>query len=526
MAPELSSSADPSRGTGPTTVAIGCGVVVGVDAIPVLIEARMLGETSTPRILGSVDQVVREAYHRILSAFGAVGLPVPRGSPVLNFVPADVRKAGSSFDLPMALALAAAGGLLDPARLAGLVAFGEVTLDGRVRSSPGIVPVAIAARARGWTRLLTSRDDATLAAIVPGLTPLPVADLREAIAGLAAGSLTPIAQRDALTRLRHAGARAAVPDLADVRGHATAKDALVAAAAGRHDLLFVGPPGSGKSALLRRLVGILPPLGADESLEVLKVLSAHATLPEAQGSLSRSGRPFRAPHHTSSAAAVLGGGPEPRPGEVTLAHHGVLFLDELPEFRREVLEGLRQPLEDRCVSIGRARRTVTLPADFLLVAAMNPCPCGHANDPARTCSCTPQDRRRYLARISGPLLDRFDLRLELHSPPPEEFRAPRDPAASTSALAERVVAAMARQAARNAHALPHGRLEGLALDDACSADDAVLATLERAMRSWRVSARGRTRVLRLARTLADLADRDAITNEDVLLAIRLRGADR
>ncbi|MBI5853419.1 MAG: YifB family Mg chelatase-like AAA ATPase [Planctomycetes bacterium] len=517
----------PLARTGPPTVAIGCGVVLGVDAIPVLIEARMLGETSTPRILGSVDQVIREAYHRILSAFVAQGLPVPRGSPVLNFVPADVRKAGSAFDLPMALALAAAGGVLDPSLLEDLVAYGEVTLDGRVRPVAGIVPVTIAAVQRGWRRVLAAPDDARAAALVSGAEPLPVRTLHEAIAGLAARRLRPLPAADGRAALRLAAAREPVADLADVRGHETPKRALVVAAAGRHDLLFVGPPGSGKSAMSRRIVGILPGLDDDESLAVLKVLSAHAAIVDGRlPNLARSGRPFRSPHHTSSAAAVLGGGPEPRPGEVTLAHHGVLFLDELPEFRREVLEGLRQPLEDRCVTIGRARRTVTLPADFLLVAAMNPCPCGHADDPQRPCSCTPGDRRRYLGRVSGPLLDRFDLRIDVPSPPPEAFTVPRDPEWSTQALAARVAAAQDRQRQRNPGGIANGRLDGSELERACAASDAVHAALDRAMRSWHVSARGRTRLLRVARTLADLDERDALDVEDVLLAVRMRGADR
>ena len=507
------------------TVSIGCGVVAGVDAIPVTIEARMLAATSIPRILGSVDQVVREAYHRILSAFVALGLPTPRGSPVLNFVPADVRKAGSAFDLPMALALMAAGGALPAAALRGLAAFGEITLDGRVRSCPGIVPVAIAAVERGWTRLITSIDDARLAAVVPGAIPIPVRDLREAVVGLATGNLPTAAPGDGLDALLRAGRSASIADLGDVRGQETVKQALVAAAAGRHDVLLVGPPGSGKSALSKRLGGILPPIAPEDCLEVLKVHSAHGRSIDAQSAgFTAAGRAFRAPHHTSSVAAILGGGPEPRPGEVTLAHHGVLFLDELPEFRREVLEGLRQPLEDRVVTIGRARRTVRLPADFLLIAAMNPCPCGHASDPERTCSCSPGERRRYLARISGPLLDRFDLRIEVPAPPPQSLRMPRDPDWSTPTLAARVLRAHHRQVERNRDGVPNGRLEGLALDEATAASEPVQLALEHAMRVFRVSARGRTRLLRLARTLADLDDRDAITTDDARFAVRLRGS--
>jgi magnesium chelatase family protein len=500
---------------------VGCGALVGVEAIPVLVQATVRGDSSgAPRILGSVDAVVREAYHRVLAAFRAQHLPGPRGAPVLNFVPAELRKTGAGFDLPMALALAAADGFLPARCVRGLAAFGELTLDGSVRPVPGVVPIALAARRRGFARLLAHPDDARRAAVVAGLEVIGVASLGEAVLGLAgrSGPLLAADPVDALDALRQLAARGPRLDLADLRGHRTPKLALAVAAAGRHDLLFVGPPGSGKSALLRRLGDLLPPVDRVECLEILKI---HSIL-GVDAALARSGRPFRAPHHSSSAASVLGGGSDPRPGEVTLAQHGLLFLDELPEFRREVLEGLRQPLEDRRVTIGRARRTVTMPADFLLVAAMNPCPCGHAGDPRRDCRCTDADRRRYRARVSGPLLDRIDLRVEVPGLPPEAFRAAAEPDLSSASLGERVERAVARQRERNPGQTPNGRLDGPALEAAFGSGDAIRTALDDSMRAMRLSGRGRVRVMRVARTLADLDDRDAVEAGDVRRAVRLR----
>ncbi len=499
-------------------VSIGCGVVIGVDAVPVILEATLRSESSTLRILGSADPIVREAYYRVLNAFEAQEIEAPRGMPMINFIPAEIRKSGSSYDLPMAIALAAAGGVVPERELNDLVAFGEVALNGQILPVRGIVPIALAARSRGWRRLLTSPEDAELAASVPGIDVIPVPDLRTALHYL--GGHLDLEPEEPPPRDR---SQVRTSDLADLRGHETPKRALQIAAAGRHNLLMVGPPGSGKSALVRRLDGIMPPLTRREEIEILKIHSVHGT----NCSHDKAGvhRPMRCPHHTSSAASLLGGGPHARPGEVTLAQHGALFLDELPEFRREVLEGLRQPLEDGVITIGRAKQTVTMPADFLLVAAMNPCPCGYAGTDERLCSCTNAMTRRYTGRVSGPLLDRFDLQVFVPTLAPERFREPRDVERGSENIYRQVVHAVERQRARNPSACPNARLDGRSLEQACVASDETLDTLDAAMSTYQLSGRARTRILRIARTIADIAASDRVRTCDVLEAIHLRCLD-
>ncbi len=497
------------------TIIIGCGLVQGVDAIPVQVEAtaRHAGD-GTPRLLGLVDACVREAYHRVLQAFFALDLPSPRGVTTVNFAPAALKKHGSGFDLPLALALAGAAGLFAAERAIKLFAFGEVSLRGDILPARGAVSVAVAARREGARAMLCSPADAALCAVVDGLPLHGAATLADAIYWLAGRRPLPPLPR--LPRV----AEEAVPDLADLRGHATPKKALTVAAAGGHNLLFVGPPGTGKSAMLRRLPGILPPLDANERLAVLQVhAAAGLTLPGER-------RPLRAPHHTSSGASVLGGGADVRPGEVTLAHHGVLFLDELPEFRRDVLEALRQPLEDGTVTVGRARQTVTMPAQFLLVAAMNPCPCGYRGHRQRPCLCTPAAIARYRSRLSGPLLDRLDLQVEVPSLTAAELRAPEQAEGSTATLRAHVLVAHTRQLRRqtkNGIAVPNARLADRQLLAACAPDDKALHAVDEVLRLHHQSARGRVRLLRLARTLADLDDRDAVQEVDVWEAAALRG---
>jgi magnesium chelatase family protein len=497
------------------TITIGCGLVQGVDAVPVQVEAttRNAGD-GTPRLLGLVDTCVREAYHRVLQAFFALDLPPPRGVTTVNFAPAALKKHGSGFDLPLALALAGAAGLYPPARASGLFAFGEVSLRGEILPARGAVSVAIAAQQQRASAMLCGLDDARLCQVVDGLPLFGARTLADAIHWLAGrGELPPPPPLPS-------SVPELVADLADLRGHRTPKRALLVAAAGGHNLLFVGPPGTGKSALLRRLPGILPPLDPGERLAVLQVHAAAGL------SLPGERRPLRSPHHTSSAASLLGGGSDVRPGEVTLAHHGVLFLDELPEFRRDVLEALRQPLEDGLVTVGRARQTLTMPAQFLLVAAMNPCPCGYRGHRTRPCVCTPAAIARYRGRLSGPLLDRLDLQVEVPALSALELRAPEDPEFGTGALRERVLAAWSRQRQRQPETAGHtvnARLQDRALVRACQCDEQALLAVDDVLRMHQQSGRGRVRLLRLARTLADLDDSDRVRDIDVLQAAALRG---
>ena len=501
------------------TITIGCGMVEGVDAVPVLIEAttRHAGD-GTPRLLGLVDACVREAYHRVLQAFFALELPAPRGVTTVNFAPASLKKRGSGFDLPLALALAGAAGLFPPERARGLFAFGEISLCGAVLPARGAISVALAARLQRAYAMLCSPPDAGTCAVVDALPVHGAATLSEAIQWLAGRAELPSA---APACADSGPVDDGAPDLGEIRGNETPKLAMQVAAAGGHNLLFSGPPGTGKSAMLRRLPGLLPPLTADQRLDVLRV---HAAAGIERPDDRR--RPLRAPHHTSSVQSVLGGGAEVRPGEASLAHHGVLFLDELPEFRRDVLEAMRQPLEDGAVTVGRAQRTVTMPAQFLLTAAQNPCPCGFLGHRQRPCRCTPAALARYRARLSGPLLDRLDLQVEVPALTPRELRGDEDPTRTTRALREAVLVAHDRQRHRNqpaTHAyIPNARLEGRALQRAASATAAAWSAIDELLHRHHHSARGRIRLLRVARTLADLDDRDRIEDHDVLQAGALR----
>ncbi len=482
--------------------AVMTAALVGAEARPVAVEADLTGVQEGFSVVGLPDAAVREARLRVQSAVTASGCRLPRGRKLVNLSPADIRKEGAAYDLPIALAALVMAREIPPRPV---VAMGELGLEGSVRPVASAVAAGVVAAAAG-VPCVVPRELAAAVAGLTGADTRPVGSLAEAIAVLEGGGPAPVSADEAPDPVDD------VPDLAQVRGQAAARRAVEVAAAGGHHLLLTGPPGAGKSLLAACLPGLLPPLAARERLEVALIRAAAGLPPPGRC------RPFRAPHHSASEAALLGGGPgAASPGEVSLAHRGVLFLDELGEFPARLLDGLRQPLEQRVVHVARRGASATFPADVQLVAATNPCPCGHLGDRTAACRCSAALVDRYARRLSGPLLDRIDLRVGVTAVPSDELLGP--PGEPTAAVRHRVVAARARQAARgstNAH-LDRPALDGLAITPDA---DALLA---QAVGSGALTARGFDRVRRVARTVADLADRDVIEADDVAEALVLRG---
>jgi magnesium chelatase family protein len=490
--------------------------VFGVDVCPVHVEVDVSFGLPAFTMVGLPDASVRESRDRVRSAIRNSGYEFPAHRITVNLAPADVRKAGASFDLPTALGILAAQGVVERRHIADLVLLGELSLDGSVHATRGVLPIAVAAKREGVAGILLPAANASEAAIVSGLNVFAVSSLADAVRALNDPTSVAAVPAPPPAAFIDDGS-----DLADVRGQLLARRALEIACAGGHNLLLVGPPGAGKTMMARRVAGILPPPTFEEALEATAIHSVAGLLAPGTGLLGA--RPFRAPHHTISDAALIGGGSQPRPGEVSLAHQGVLFLDEMLEFSRHVLEVLRQPLEEGCVTIARAARTAVFPARFVLVGAMNPCPCGFLGDTMRECRCTPTQIARYRGRLSGPLRDRLDLTVEVPALPADVLGSTCG-GETSAAVRARVLAARERQRDRYRADLirTNAELTPALTMRHCRIDGAGARLLTTAIARLRLSARGYDRVRKVARTIADLDGAEALRSEHLAEALQFR----
>ena len=498
--------------------------VQGINAILVTIEVN-ISQGIKFFLVGLPDNAVKESHERIMSALQYNRIPIPRKQVVINMAPADIRKEGAAYDLPLAIGMLAASGVVSADEVEQYVIMGELSLDGTLKPIKGVLPIAILARENGFKGFIVPRENAREAAVVNDLDVLGVDNITDVVDFFNhKKTLEPtiVNTRDEF----YAHAATFELDFADVKGQENVKRAIEVAAAGGHNIIMVGPPGAGKSMMAKRIPTILPPLTLHEALETTKIHSVAGKIDSKTSLMAQ--RPFRNPHHTISDVALVGGGTYPQPGEISLAHNGVLFLDELPEFKRQVLEVMRQPLEDRKICISRAKFAVEYPASFMLVAAMNPCPCGYYNHPNRDCVCSPGMIQKYLSRISGPLLDRIDMHIEI-VPVPFDKLSEMASAEPSAVIRERVIAARGIQAARFSNdegIYCNAQMSSKMLRKYCAVDEAGQQLLKAAMARMNLSARAYDRILKVARTIADLAGSERVQTEHLAEAINYRNLDK